>query len=179
MFNEIIYRKDNIKPENREIVLRRAVRAIIIHENNILMAHLRKTGEYKLPGGGIENNETINDAIRREVREEAGYLVSKINEKIGEITEYGSTEEDENNNRVFKMISECYLAEVDNNRTEQDLDEHEKEYDYRPCWVNMEEAYKTNKALVENGAQTTKGIKREIKILEMVNAIYGGRTQRV
>ena len=36
------------------------------------MAHLEKTNEYKFPGGGKNENETIDEAIKREVLEEVG-----------------------------------------------------------------------------------------------------------
>jgi ADP-ribose pyrophosphatase YjhB (NUDIX family) len=51
--------------------------AVIIKNDKILLMHQIYKGEdfYNLPGGGLENNETLEQACRREVREETGLKV--------------------------------------------------------------------------------------------------------
>ncbi|GHV57181.1 hypothetical protein AGMMS49579_22670 [Spirochaetia bacterium] len=51
-FQEIIYRNDKeiMDFDNSKIIFRTAVRAIILSNGKILMAHLGKTDEYKFPG---------------------------------------------------------------------------------------------------------------------------------
>jgi len=46
--------------------------AIIINNNKVLVMHRIKQGKeyYVFPGGGVENNETIEQAVLREVQEE-------------------------------------------------------------------------------------------------------------
>lgn len=66
--------------------------------------HFTTTGSYKLAGGGIDEGEDVIDALRREVREEAGY-------EITDIRELGIVEEQ----RYFcgiRQLSYCYLARV-------------------------------------------------------------------
>jgi 8-oxo-dGTP pyrophosphatase MutT (NUDIX family) len=169
LFNEEIYRDDKnlLNFENSKIVLRNAVRAIIIKENNILMVFLGKTNEYKFPGGGIEENETIEEALKREVLEEVGYNVIEITEKIGVITEYGIAKEGKNN--IFKMISEYYAVNIDNNQIAQELDKYEKELLFKPCWIEIEKAYKANKKIIEDKCDSTPWIKRETRVLEILN----------
>jgi 8-oxo-dGTP pyrophosphatase MutT (NUDIX family) len=41
----------------------------------VLLLNTRSTGKYQLPGGGVETGERIEDALRREVREETGIEV--------------------------------------------------------------------------------------------------------
>ena len=145
LFDEIYYRDDKnlLDFNNSQIIFRNAVRAIIIKGNKILMAHLEKTDEYKFPGGGKEENETIEEALIREVLEEVGYNVKKINKKIGTVTEFAIAKE--GGNKIFKMVSEYYLVEIDNNSVEQKLEEYEKELMFKPCWVEIEVAYKINR----------------------------------
>ena len=48
------------------------VNALIFDEGRVLLAHRRDIDWWNLPGGGMELNETVEEAIRREVREETG-----------------------------------------------------------------------------------------------------------
>jgi 8-oxo-dGTP pyrophosphatase MutT (NUDIX family) len=172
MFKETIYRRDKelLDLNNSNIIFRNAVRAVVINGNAILMAHLEKNNEYKFPGGGKEKNETIEEAIKREVLEEVGYEVEKTNEKIGEIIEYDTAKEGENN--IFKMISEYYLVEVNKIPRKQKLEDYEKELLFKPCWIKIEMAYKTNMERIRNKDETTPGIRRETRVLEIIKEMY-------
>ena len=172
LFNEIHYRSDKnlLDIKNGIEVLRNAVRAVIIDGNKILMAHLGKTNEFKFPGGGKKENETIEEALKREVFEEVGYKVININEKIGIITEYDTAKEGKN--YFFKMVSEYYLVEIENTQYEQSLEEDEKELLYRPCWIEIDKAFKTNKDQILNKSDTTPGINRETIALEIIMEKY-------
>jgi len=175
LFNEIYYRddKNTLNLINGNIILRNAVRAIIINENKILMVYLEKTDEYKFAGGGINENETIEEALKREVLEEIGYKVKNIIEKIGIMTEYSKALENENN--VFKMISEYYLVEIENKQLKQNLDEYEEDLLFRACWVDMKKAYKTNMRNIENNNEKNPWIYRESIVLEkLINKYYNG-----
>ncbi len=57
----------------------------VLLKDQILLTKRRDVPVWVLPGGGIENNETLEDACIREVFEETGYTV-KIKRKIGEYT---------------------------------------------------------------------------------------------
>jgi 8-oxo-dGTP pyrophosphatase MutT (NUDIX family) len=67
LFEEIHYRNDKglLDFDNCKIIFRKAVRAVIVDKNKILMAHLEKTDEYKFPGGGREDYETAEEALNR------------------------------------------------------------------------------------------------------------------
>ena len=165
LFNEIYYRNEKrlLNFNTGKVVLRNAVRAIITNENKLLMIHLGKTNEYKFPGGGMEENETCEEALKREVMEEAGYRVTEITEKAGIATEFAVARESKYN--IFKMISEYYIAKIDHSRSEQKLDGYEKELLFSPCWVEIEKAYKANKEIIESGNVSTPWIHRETSVL--------------
>jgi len=53
-----------------------AVSALIFHEGQILLAQRRDIDWWNLPGGGMEEGETVDEAVRREVYEETCLEVS-------------------------------------------------------------------------------------------------------
>jgi ADP-ribose pyrophosphatase YjhB (NUDIX family) len=58
--------------------MRKAARAVLIHNQNILLMKRNKFGAiyYCLPGGGIEPGETADQAMKRELQEEASLIVA-------------------------------------------------------------------------------------------------------
>lgn len=63
-----IIRKDSL-------VLRPAVYAIVVYDGKVLLMKMRHTGKYHPPGGGISVGERVEDALKREIREETGIEV--------------------------------------------------------------------------------------------------------
>lgn len=60
--------------------MRRAVRAIVINDNKLLVMHRNKFGvEYDtLPGGNVETSESFEQALRRELHEETQVKVGEL-----------------------------------------------------------------------------------------------------
>ena len=56
--------------ENGTVGRRPSVRGIIIKDEKIAMMHSLKYDYYKLPGGGIEDGDQLEDTLIREVKEE-------------------------------------------------------------------------------------------------------------
>lgn len=83
-----------------------SARAIIIENNNLLVMFRRKIKDdiikeyYAIPGGGVEEDETPEETVKREMYEEA-------NIKIG-ILGYLGTYEDENS---IQHYYHCYIKE--------------------------------------------------------------------
>jgi 8-oxo-dGTP diphosphatase len=79
--------KDFEVPENL-YTLRKSVRALLFNNNKeIALQYLKNFGFHKLPGGGIELNETNEQALKREILEEVGCTIEITNE-LGAIIEY-------------------------------------------------------------------------------------------
>ena len=85
--------------------MRYGARGIVIrNDGKIAVFNKSKKNEYKLPGGGIEENENPKDAFKREVLEETGCTVDII-EELGTIEEYKSQDN-------FKQISYVFVGKV-------------------------------------------------------------------
>jgi ADP-ribose pyrophosphatase YjhB (NUDIX family) len=72
------YGKKKLLPKEK-LTFRPSVYAIIVNDGNVLLLNTTHTGTYSLPGGGIEIGEPIEDALKREVREETGLEIEIIN----------------------------------------------------------------------------------------------------
>jgi|JI10StandDraft_1071094.scaffolds.fasta_scaffold294206_2 8-oxo-dGTP diphosphatase len=78
---------DNDTPADH-LKLREAARAVLIDgHGQVALMHFRATGSYKLPGGGHDEGETMEDTLHREIREETGYTASIVAE-IGVVEEF-------------------------------------------------------------------------------------------
>lgn len=65
----------------RHCAERICVRGLILHEDKVLLATTRhKSGRdiYKMPGGGVEGKETLEEALVKEVLEEVGVDISDV-----------------------------------------------------------------------------------------------------
>ena len=58
--------------------IREAGRGVVIENNKILLTYETNTGVYMTPGGGLEEDETLEECCVRELREEAGIEVKVI-----------------------------------------------------------------------------------------------------
>lgn len=96
----------SLKPVNRKgYTIREAVRAVVFDDKRrVALLRVTKDNYYKLPGGGVEHSEHIQQALERELLEEIG-CKARISHKLGSVLEQ----------RYFwKMtqVSHCYIAEV-------------------------------------------------------------------
>jgi 8-oxo-dGTP diphosphatase len=73
----------HLDAENSLAIFRIGVFALIFNEEKqVLLGHRRDIDWWNLPGGGMEVGETVDEALRREVREETGLEV-KVERLVG------------------------------------------------------------------------------------------------
>jgi len=111
---------------------RKAARAIVFDsEGKVALVYSEKNQYYKLPGGGVEEGEDFETAVRRELIEEIGCTVTNIKE-LGIVEEY-------RNKVALYQISYCYTAEVVEKGIAQ-LEANEIIEEYVTKWLDLDAA---------------------------------------
>gem|GEM_PF-443764 len=161
----------NLDKEKVNMNYRTAVRAIIFKDNDLLMVHTNK-GDYKFPGGGVNREESHEEALRREVSEETGYILDCVSDKVGIITERKADEYEESS--VFEMSSHYYICGISNSTTIQQLDDYEAELDFRPVWISVDKAIEINEEILnEDNKDRNPWVDRDTCVLkEIKGRIY-------
>jgi 8-oxo-dGTP pyrophosphatase MutT (NUDIX family) len=117
---------------------REASRAIVFdNEDKIAILHVTKKNYHKLPGGGIEEGEDIETALKREAIEEIGCDIS-VTDEVGQIDEYRAE---------HKLLQKnyCFLATVVGDKgTPQFVDDEIKD-GFVLKWMPLDEAIATIK----------------------------------
>lgn len=131
--------KDLKVEETDKFEIRRAARAVVFdHDKNIGILYVGKYNYHKLPGGGLEGDESIEEALKRECLEEIGCNIEIFGE-LGEIIEY-------RDKWSLKQHSYCYLANVVGKKGKPDFTQKEIDNGFEIKWLSLEEAAK----LLEN-----------------------------
>lgn len=124
---------DSSNDSSLSYTIRKASRAIVFNDNNeIAILHVTKDKYHKLPGGGIEENEDVISALRRELIEEVGVEV-EVTGTVGCIIEYR-----DKFNQL--QISYCYDAQVVTDYKKTDFTEEEIANGFKLKWMNLKDA---------------------------------------
>lgn len=130
MNNISIIKDSDIGYEGSELnnpKVRYASRGIVIKNDKIAILNKANKNEFKLPGGGIESDETPEDAFRREVLEETGCEVDII-ERLGIIEEHKTLAN-------FKQISYVFVGKVTKDTNECHFTEKESDEGAKILWT--------------------------------------------
>lgn len=142
---------------------RKAVRAIIIKDQKIALIRSTKYGEYKFPGGGMEDGESDIDTLIRETKEETGLSVIETSIRF-----YGLAKEKRrsvlNPDDLFEMESYYYICEVEDKIEDTNLDAYEDHYGYQLEFVSIDEAISANTIAAASYQKEAPWINRELSV---------------
>ncbi len=102
-------------------------RGILMHQGKLGLLNVTKSGYYKLPGGGFEDNENLNEAFRRELIEETGCNA--------EILDHGGIIVETRSKIKLIQTSYVFLSKVIGQPHKPQFDEGEINAGYRLEWI--------------------------------------------
>lgn len=134
----ILKLKDDQYPFTGVNHVRKVVRCILLDENNnVCLEHVYDDDGfgprdyYETPGGGVKDGESLANALKREIEEEAGYSIEIIAE-LGKVKDYYNLIKRRN-------INYFYLARR-KDKSHQALEEDEIRRIESIIWVDIDEA---------------------------------------
>ncbi len=107
---------------------RTAARGVVLNKmNEVALLWVSKQGYHKLPGGGVEGGEGLQEALRRELLEETGYeaeIIAEIGEIVGYRDKWG-----------MKQLSKCYLMKQVGEQKPAALTQEEEADGFEVVWA--------------------------------------------
>lgn len=162
-FQEVL---GNTEINREKINFRLAMRAVILNDDKILLIKTNK-GDLKFPGGGVKSGEMYDETLKREVIEESGYIIKSVGETLGIIVERDIDDFDEE--AIFNMTSTYYICYVSEERTSQNLDDYEREQEFSPIWITIDEAISQNEKIIQDERENMNPwVYRETLVLKKV-----------
>jgi ADP-ribose pyrophosphatase YjhB (NUDIX family) len=102
---------------DRKQFMRITVKAILLNSQNQVLILNDRNSHYDLPGGGVDEGETLEQACLRELKEETPYEQFKIIEKLPNQYPYYVK-----NNPDFKSMMHCYVVKLIDDAKVSDLE---------------------------------------------------------
>lgn len=153
--------------------VRKTVRAVIMNsDHKVLMVYSQLYDDYTFPGGGLQDNEDKEKALKRELREELGAKKIQIIDEIGYIEEikYGLYDR----GSTYLQTSIFYLVKIES-IGRQKLEYREKVHGIKPVWKDVDEVIEHNKKVMEDLNHKAYGLKtvllREQVVLEKIKEL--------
>lgn len=143
---------------------RPSARAIIMKDGKIAMVYSKKYNYYKFPGGGIEADECMEDALIREVSEETGLCVIRDS-----IQEYGQVHRIQKGTKedIFIQDNYYFLCSVKEDIERQNLDKYEADEGFTLAFPEPQHAIAVNReTILDDFTQVM--LEREALVLELL-----------
>lgn len=157
----IFLNPENATSEEAESYEKRGTaRGIVVDaDGKIALLSVTKNNYYKLPGGGIDEGETIEEAYKRECLEEVGCEV-EVTGMLGTIKEWRKLAK-------LNQTSYCFTSRVVGEKGQTNFTESEKQNGFEVVWLEKEDAYEKLQATVPQNYEGLAYIKaRDLAIIE-------------
>ena len=135
---EIIYNYDNLKPEEIDEKTTRARAIIINSKNEVLMCYSNGLKHYEFPGGHLEEGETLEDGLKREILEETGITINaKEIKEFYSIKYYCKNYHNSGKNRLVELFYYIVYCDSIYDNSKRQLDSNEIIQNYECQYIKI------------------------------------------
>ena len=146
---------------------RPSARGIIVKGDKLGLIHNMKYDYYEFPGGGIEEGESFEEGLIREVKEETGLkVIPKSIREFGSALRLSKSRVFENT--VFEQENFYYYCEVYDEIGETQLEDYEEEEQLSLEFISIEDALEANLNRDHGEINGGAWVKRESMLLELL-----------
>lgn len=147
--------------DDMPVIERRATRGIIRRDGKYAM-QLADDGEYKIPGGGVDEGESLLQSLCREVAEETGLVVDEQSVSYcGEILEI--RRDIYEGDKKYIKHSYIYLCGIREKRVETRMTESEIRRGFHPVWESLDRIIAGNRRVLKEEWRL-----RDTRLLELL-----------
>nr|WP_086939989.1 NUDIX hydrolase [Thaumasiovibrio occultus] len=147
---------------------RRSTRAIVLRGDSILLLYTARYDDYSLPGGGVDDHETVEVGFCRELAEETGATGICNLVPLGIYEEYRPWYRPEHD--TVHMLSYCYYCDIDEELGQTRFEDYEKKNGMKPVWLPLDEAIAHNERTLAQSDKAGLSVERELFLLKLIKA---------
>ena len=168
---EFVINDDNLRDEDIEMKVIRVKALILNSKGNILLAFNNNT--YQFPGGHLDEGESIDECMKREIKEEVGIDV-EVGEPFLSIETYDSNYF----NTGKKVLNTIYyykvFTDLEPNFSNTKYDELELKTDFDLFYVDFSNLEKFINSKIDSNEIDPKIAREMLHVIKEYNKIYGG-----
>lgn len=120
-----------VEVKRESLEFRPAGYAVVRREDEVLFVKMKQSGKFFFPGGAVDVGEPMEDAVRREIREEAGVEVKELEFLMMKETFFAYGE------KAYHALNFVYTAEFASG--EELICSDLEDEAYEPQWVKVSE----------------------------------------
>ena len=169
---KIVINDNDLDNDSMEMEVIRVKGLLINSKGKILLAHNNNT--YQFPGGHKEDDESCEECILREIKEETGIIVDEVNEPFLCIETFDNNYFDTGKKVLNKIYYYRFITDQEPDLSKTHYDELELSTDFNLFYVNFDSLDEFIEKQIELKNLDVK-IGREMQfVIEEYKNIYGG-----
>ncbi len=156
--------REEFEVDSSKLYFRPSIYGILIEDKKVLLS--RQHGGYDFPGGGINIDETLDEALKREFWEETGIIIEPVIPIHCETSFFCPAHSPKHKNEYWNCVLIYYLVRKIGGKISKDnFDEEEKNYADLPEWIDIE---KITKLKYYNSVDNQKIILKAAELIKSV-----------